>query len=289
VFDMQDRITEGTAAIIEPKIRDAEFQASRRERPDSIAAYDLYLRALHKYDTVKPAENAEAIALLDRAIALDPEYAPALALAAEAREHRLSSGWPLYAEDDVERAIALANAAIERTKDDASVLALSGMVLLQVAHDYDRALAVFDRALAANPRDIDVVFNTGVANILGGDIERAEMLFHRTIKLAQNEGGHIAMTGLGHIEMLRGNYEAALDWLSGSAAVDPNFSPTLWMRIACNAYLGRMDEAARLLVELREKAPGVTIARIMQTQRSRPLERHEVIMRGLRLAGLPDI
>ena len=46
VFDFQDRITESVATVVEPHIQMAEIERSRRERPRSLAAYDLYLRAL---------------------------------------------------------------------------------------------------------------------------------------------------------------------------------------------------------------------------------------------------
>jgi hypothetical protein len=49
VFDVQDRITESVATIVEPQIREAEIERSRRERPGSIAAYDLYLQAMPKH------------------------------------------------------------------------------------------------------------------------------------------------------------------------------------------------------------------------------------------------
>ena len=49
VFDVQDRITESVATIVEPQIREAEIEESRRERPGSVAAYDLYLQHFLKF------------------------------------------------------------------------------------------------------------------------------------------------------------------------------------------------------------------------------------------------
>jgi adenylate cyclase len=66
IFDMQDRITESVVAVVEPQIRLAEIERSRRERPGSLAAYDLYLRALPKFNAETPADNAEAFRLLSR-------------------------------------------------------------------------------------------------------------------------------------------------------------------------------------------------------------------------------
>ena len=42
IFDVQDEITEGVVAVVEPQIQQAEIKRSRRERPESLAAYDLY-------------------------------------------------------------------------------------------------------------------------------------------------------------------------------------------------------------------------------------------------------
>ncbi|NEK55610.1 adenylate/guanylate cyclase domain-containing protein, partial [Rhizobium leguminosarum] len=46
VFDFQDRITECVVAIVEPQIKIAEIALSRRERPESIEAYDFYLQTM---------------------------------------------------------------------------------------------------------------------------------------------------------------------------------------------------------------------------------------------------
>ena len=53
----------------------AEIERSRRERPGSIAAYDAYLQAVPKINKETAKENAEAYALLTRALALEPDNA----------------------------------------------------------------------------------------------------------------------------------------------------------------------------------------------------------------------
>jgi len=64
VFEFQDDITERVATIVGPLIQRAEIDRSRGERPGSIAAYDIYLRALSKILTESASDNAEAVALL---------------------------------------------------------------------------------------------------------------------------------------------------------------------------------------------------------------------------------
>ena len=94
VFDFQDRITESVAMLVEPQIQSAEIARSRRERPGSIAAYDIYLQALPKINDETSSENAEAHALLTEALALEPDNALLLAHTAWALAHRTAMGWP---------------------------------------------------------------------------------------------------------------------------------------------------------------------------------------------------
>ena len=94
VFDFQDRITESVATLVEPRIQTAEIERSRRERPGSMATYDIYLRALTKISSESDKDNAEAYALLTEALALEPDNAVFLAHAAWALEHRSTMGWP---------------------------------------------------------------------------------------------------------------------------------------------------------------------------------------------------
>ena len=105
IFDVQDKITEGVVAVVEPQIQQAEIKRSRRERPESLAAYDLYLRGLEKLYLDRPEDNATALEILERAIALEPGYAIALAYAAHGYEHRVGMGWPPFGEDDAKRSL----------------------------------------------------------------------------------------------------------------------------------------------------------------------------------------
>ena len=60
VFEFQDRIAERVVGVVEPQILWAEVRRSKRERPDSIEAYDLYLRALARHYRLTAEDNAAA-------------------------------------------------------------------------------------------------------------------------------------------------------------------------------------------------------------------------------------
>jgi adenylate cyclase len=81
IFELQDEITLSVVGAIEPSLRQAEIERAKRKRPDSLDAYDLYLRALPHSRTAMPGDADKALALLRQALALQPDYPAAHAAA----------------------------------------------------------------------------------------------------------------------------------------------------------------------------------------------------------------
>src|SRR5271165_1352678 len=92
VFELQDKVAISVAGVIEPKLRQSEIERARRKRPDSLDAYDLYLRALPFAYTSMPQDAERALPFLERAIALEPDYAVAHAIIAWCHEQRYLRG-----------------------------------------------------------------------------------------------------------------------------------------------------------------------------------------------------
>src|SRR5690348_5380219 len=74
IFELQDELTLSVVGAIEPSLRQAEIERAKRKRPDSLDAYDLYLRALPHFRTAMPGDADKALALLRQALALQPDY-----------------------------------------------------------------------------------------------------------------------------------------------------------------------------------------------------------------------
>ena len=64
IFELQDRITEQIVGAIEPSLRLAEIERARQKRPESLDAYDLYLRAMPYVQANSPAATEMALRLL---------------------------------------------------------------------------------------------------------------------------------------------------------------------------------------------------------------------------------
>jgi adenylate cyclase len=290
VFEFQDRITESVVGVVEPRVRRAEIERSRRERPDSLAAYDLYLQALPNVYAMRPEAASRAIELLDRAIAIDPNFALAQVLDGLAYLARhtmqLEGAEP---ERDIAQALGHVHAALATGTDDPTILGYAGFILCQLGLQYEQGFALMRRAVTENPNNVMVLTNFGIACLLAGDLDEADANLQRAIKLNPREfDAHWQLTGIAHIRMAQRRYDEALEVANRSLGINPAYDATFWMIIAANAYLGRMQEAREAIEGLRRISPHTSLARIRRGQRSRDPWRIDVLIEGMRLAGLAE-
>jgi TolB-like protein len=92
VFDLQDQFTASVVAAIEPRLRLAEIERLKHKPTANLDAYDLVLRAHQLADEFTAESMATALRHLEEALAIDPRYAAAMALAAYCRALLVQQG-----------------------------------------------------------------------------------------------------------------------------------------------------------------------------------------------------
>src|SRR5205814_4342466 len=80
-------------SAIEPQLYAAENFHAQRKPPDSMDAWDLVMRALSHYWRVTRQDSVVAQALLEKAIAIDPQYGQALGVLAMSYMFNAHMGW----------------------------------------------------------------------------------------------------------------------------------------------------------------------------------------------------
>ena len=166
IFDLQDQITDKVVAIVEPSLQRSEIERSRRKRPDSLDAYDLFLRAV-PYTASQTAEDGKAaIRYLEEALRIEPDYPAAHALAAWCYEWCYSRGG--FQEADKEAALRHARAALVGGTDDATALAIAGFVTTMLSQDHEAGLSAIERALALNPSCATALYLGAITNAFAG-------------------------------------------------------------------------------------------------------------------------
>jgi TolB-like protein/class 3 adenylate cyclase/Tfp pilus assembly protein PilF len=290
VFDFQDHITESVVGVVEPHIRHAEIERSRRKRPESLDAYDLFLKAQEGYASGRPEANGAAYAWMMQAVAIEPEYAPFLAGALWALEAQMGMGWPMLTDDDRSAALELARRALANAHGDATVLAQCAIALLRLAGEYERGMQAMATAVELNPNNLTVLWLAGVAELHCGSLETAIAYSQRAMNFLGPSDPMMALplTTIAHAEVLRGHTEEAVKMAERAAAVNLAMHFSCRVLVAANARLGRLDEAHRWLAELRARSPGVTVSSIKAGEFAKDPSRIEPILEGLRLAGMEE-
>ncbi|HWB43899.1 MAG TPA: winged helix-turn-helix domain-containing protein [Hyphomicrobiaceae bacterium] len=292
IFDFQDRLVARVVGVFEPKIRHAEIERARRKRPESLDAYDLYLQALPlvpggALGGKRLAHYDNAIDLLDRAIAIDPHFAPALALGAWAHEKRFTRGGVAPDNvDDLTEALTLADRALAEDSSDAMVLLVAGALRLTLAGDAARAFPLLERAEALNPNSLVIASTTAYCYYHAGQIERSIASYARALTLTPwTPEAAVMMSGLARAHLSAGRLEEALRWgLRMLEANDGLFAHCVVT--ASYVHLGRLAEAEAQLRRLLTIWPELTLNQLLGRD-TVPKVQDRLLEQGLRRAGLP--
>lgn len=286
VFALQDDIAQSAVGAIAPSVRRAEVDRVKRKRSDSLDAYDLVLRAQHDVDSGMPEEVTRALALLERAIELDPAYALAHGNAAMCHHCLfLRSG---LREANRAASIRHARSAILHGQDDATALTLAGFSIGMDGHDREAAFAALEAALAISPSSA-LTFILGSV-ILGwsGEAERAIEWSERGMRLSPFDSwAFAAFDAQAMSHLLRGRYDKACRAAYRSVQANPAHSITYVQLAAALARLGKLEEARAAAARVLELHPGFRFGRQFAGVNCAPALA-EALGGALRIAGLPE-
>ncbi len=282
VFDLQDQITDRVVGIVEPSLRQSEVERSRRKHPQNLGAYDLYLRALPYMESLSPVGARIAAELLEDALKLDPNYAAAHALLAWCRQIIFIQGG--LDEADKSSALRHARAAIAGGADDATALAVAGMVMGHLGRDYETALSAIGSALAVNPSCATAHYFGAYVNAFCGNSAAATAHADRALRLSPLDplafAAHLA---LGLVAIHEGRYDAAASCFARAA---PGRTPFLLWQAVALALAGRMEEARAIARRALEERPESRLHIFLQIGIISEIT--DKMAAGWRLLGLPE-
>jgi adenylate cyclase len=287
VFDLQDRVTASVVGAIAPRLVAAEFERVKIKRPDSLDAYDLYLRALAAMREMTREGNEEALAHIERALRLDPGFAVAAGLGAWAYTVRVAQNWRADPEAETKRGIELGRAAIAKGPDDPEALAMGGHAIAFFGGEFEEGLSAIERAIGLNPNSVIALANAGWVKCFLGRAGEAVGDFERAVRLSPRDiTSFRVQAGLTFAYLLLEEFEQAVTWGRRALEGNPDFTPTYRALAAALAHLGRMDEARAVAKRLLDLMPDFTSeAEKTLFRRSGKLP---LILSGMRKAGLPE-
>jgi tetratricopeptide (TPR) repeat protein len=282
VFDIQDQIAERVATALRGILSGREKDALRRPGTEA-EAYECYLRGRQLMNTPTLGSAERAKAMFDRALAVDPSYAPAYAGLATLHAWRYEwwgggDAAARAADEASRKALELAPGLSEAHVARATALSLR--------RRYDEAARAFEEAIRLNPNSWEAHYLYGRASFASGAIEKSADLFRRGAEIqpedfqcpilmaqslrilgsereaveANREGirraerwleldpSSVRALSLGASALMDDRQpERALEWSARALAIDPDDTSATINAACVYAKLGKKEEALACL------------------------------------------
>jgi TolB-like protein len=250
VFELQDKVAASIAGVIEPALQAAETARSADRPTNDLTAYDLYLRACEMF-FASARQIPEALQLLERAIARDPRYGPALAWAAVCCLRLRSDGSSADPTGDRRKSADYAERALQATRDDPAVLANAALALADYGEDIGAMMTLVDRALALNPSFARGWYIGAILKMYAGRFDEAIGFAEASLRLSPHGRFGQVFNVIGASFLLSRRFDKALPKLLTAVHDDPGFPQPYRYLAACYAHMGQLDEAREVAARLR--------------------------------------
>jgi TolB-like protein/Tfp pilus assembly protein PilF len=293
IFAIQADIAMNIANAIGAEFSLAEQESLETPPTSSPAAYALFLQATDSFRSTGLGATDTALELIDRALAIDPEFAHAYALRAQlyaslfvntvqATGVSVEERAPLEARirDSAERALALdpelvearlalrainlvtwrwANYAETLDAADERALGAASLWVLSWMGNHAAAQRIAEQRVSLSPNDTLVHMYLGIVRAYAGDRAASIESLNRSLELAP--ANPLARAWLAYDAIALGNDAGALaelELLERMLGANP---PVVFLPELAYAYsrLGRPDDVARLFAEIEARAGDIDV------------------------------
>jgi len=286
VFELQDRITQDIVAALEVRLTYGEETRIWRKRSGSPLAYEHFLKGRNLY--LKFAKHTHVLARieLERAMAINPAFVPAMGLMGYVLTDQVRFGWENNERTSYEAALDYCERAV--TADPTSDFACSSLGYPYLfLRRHDDAVVAGEKAIALGPSSAGSYHMAGMFHGYAGNFRKSsehEEQAQRLSPLSRNE----SMVDEARAKFHLGHFAAARDVASRVLADKPRWL-TAQTTLAVSLWnLGNEDEARATVRKMAANHPNLTATRWAQRLPYRRQSDLDTFMTPLRLAGMPD-
>ena len=285
IFEVQDEITGNVVGAIEPELTRAEWERAKTKEAENLDAWDYVVRSIALMMEFSDECSAEAMKLLEQAIALDSRYARAYGHKAWLAIWRAIQGW-----DEMETAIEVAtiNSARGIQLDVNEPWAYIARAFIGVStRDSELSLSSSRKAIKLSPNFAYGHSVHGVAIALSGrgadglgEVELAMRLSPRDMWREVFEV-HYAIA-----QFQIANYEEAARFAQRGSLPRPGHVFPQLLLIASYGHLGQMKKGQQVLQRLKNNSPDLLLTQENIVQLYVLDEDHDRLLDGLDKAGI---
>lgn len=288
VFDLQDQITETVVSAIAPQIRAAEIERATRKRPDTLDAYDHFLRAQL---AINQFRFQEADTQLEQALKHSPTYSDAMALRAWIRTIVWSQD-SLVSPENTELALAWSEEVLAAPDADIEAQAYAGYVVDFFAGKLERGIRYIQRAIELCPNCISAWGSSCLLHGMNSQPEIALAHGEEALKLSPRDPiAYRVHMGMCFAHLAQRDYPALID---RGRMMRAFYNPVPVFRlyeIAARVKLGEMDRAQKLTATFMNLYPQTTVAKLRAARSAAKVVRpnlYEPVYESLAAAGVPE-
>jgi adenylate cyclase len=282
IFAIQDEMTRAIVATLPGRVEAASHDRAKRKPTDNMAAYECVLAAKVLHHRSTREDNVQAQRLLDRALALDPNYAHAHAWKACVLGQTWVYNWCADRDATFQQVAAELEIALALDDNDSDVHRILAALNVN-REDHDKAAYHQERALALNPNyDLVVVQQGELLTWLGRPEEGIDWI-KRAMRLNPYHPERF-WNHLGRACYCAEKYAEAVE--AFSRITRPDYTHHAFLA-ATFAQMGNAVAAAAHAAEVLKREPEFSVAVYLATQHYKgeiDRRRHET---GLLKAGLP--
>lgn len=214
----------------------------------------------------------DASILLEKAIEIDPEFAPAISQLALLKGLSLTYGFFDMPEEALkEEVITLANKAISIDRQSTDVLGFAGCALCDVG-ELDRGVEHLQRATEIDPSNAQALAAYGFARILQKRFDEGVPMMEAAIRISPKAPGlSFWMYGLSIGLEAQGKTDEAYEALERTIRLDPTFTASYPLLASLAVKKGDRAYAKELIARAKEHDPGFAVGK-METAHKRNIK-----------------
>ena len=292
LFTLQDEITRRIASSLEAELIAVEARRPT-ERPDALD-YILRGRAIAQKPPTRE-RTAEAIAMYERALGVEPASAEAQTLLALALLRRVFSGTSEARRTDIARAKGLIEPALSASPRS-WVVHYANANLLRAMGRFAEAIPEYEMVIAANRNCPCGYADLGWCKVMTGAIDEVIPLEQRAIRLSPRDPIiGIWEYRIGIVHLLQSRTDEALVWFEKGRGDNPGYATMHAWLASAYALKGETARAAAELAEARRLSGDDRYSSIARMRANGDRAVPEIgklfeatYHAGLRKAGMPD-
>lgn len=288
IFDLQDTVAESVAAAIEPKLIWAEAARARAKPTESLAAYDLCMKAapmVYRQNSLSDLE--EGLALLRRALVLDPNYIQAKALICCAHTGAFATRWWSY--EKAQGALSFAKEVLNEDPDDAIALAYAGHYLAYLGRDTKTGLTALQKANTLNPNSATIAMLLGWVHNYRNENDDAITHLERALRISPlHPQIGIFTSGIGNALFQKGAFDEARQHYEKALTQYPEFATAHMGLMAIHWKLGNLTKSAEMAEYFRSKVPDMAVSTFVRTRPQDNEIYRDTVIAAFRANGFPE-